>query len=64
MSGLLNENKARQRGQEDPEWAGYMLGKTLLRRLGRPAKGERRFVPGPPMIVRTWRALTSSSMAE
>jgi len=35
--GVIETNQTRQQ-LEDPEWAGYMLGKTLLGRLGRPAE--------------------------
>ncbi|HET7050004.1 MAG TPA: SDR family NAD(P)-dependent oxidoreductase [Solirubrobacteraceae bacterium] len=33
--GLIESNATREQ-LNDPEWAGYMLGKTLLGRLGRP----------------------------
>jgi NAD(P)-dependent dehydrogenase (short-subunit alcohol dehydrogenase family) len=33
--GVIETNQTREQLQ-DPEWAGYMLGKTLLGRLGRP----------------------------
>src|SRR5438445_13431806 len=33
--GLIETNQTREQ-LKDPEWAGYMLGKTLLGRLGRP----------------------------
>ena len=33
--GVIETNQTREQ-LEDPEWAGYMLGKTLLGRLGRP----------------------------
>jgi NAD(P)-dependent dehydrogenase (short-subunit alcohol dehydrogenase family) len=33
--GVIETNQTRQQ-LNDPEWAGYMLGKTLLSRLGRP----------------------------
>jgi NAD(P)-dependent dehydrogenase (short-subunit alcohol dehydrogenase family) len=33
--GVIETNQTRQQ-LNDPEWAGYMLGKTLLGRLGRP----------------------------
>jgi NAD(P)-dependent dehydrogenase (short-subunit alcohol dehydrogenase family) len=36
--GLLETNQTKEQ-LKDPEWAGYMLGKTLLGRLGRPAEG-------------------------
>jgi NAD(P)-dependent dehydrogenase (short-subunit alcohol dehydrogenase family) len=45
----------------NPEWAGYMLGKTLLGRLGRPeevasvalflASGESSYVTGVDIVV-------------
>jgi NAD(P)-dependent dehydrogenase (short-subunit alcohol dehydrogenase family) len=33
--GLIETNQTRAQ-LKDPEWANYMLGKTLLGRLGRP----------------------------
>jgi NADP-dependent 3-hydroxy acid dehydrogenase YdfG len=33
--GMIETNQTREQ-LKDPEWAGYMLGKTLLGRLGRP----------------------------
>jgi NAD(P)-dependent dehydrogenase (short-subunit alcohol dehydrogenase family) len=33
--GVIETNQTRQQ-LNDPEWSGYMLGKTLLSRLGRP----------------------------
>ena len=33
--GVIETNQTREQ-LKDPEWAGYMLGKTLLGRLGRP----------------------------
>ena len=46
---------------KDPEWAGYMLGKSLLGRLGRPeevasvalflASGESSYVTGVDIVV-------------
>jgi NAD(P)-dependent dehydrogenase (short-subunit alcohol dehydrogenase family) len=33
--GIIETNQTREQ-LKDPEWAGYMLGKTLLGRLGRP----------------------------
>jgi NAD(P)-dependent dehydrogenase (short-subunit alcohol dehydrogenase family) len=33
--GVMETNQTREQ-LKDPEWAGYMLGKTLLGRLGRP----------------------------
>jgi hypothetical protein len=35
--GVIETNQTREQ-LKDPEWAGYMLGKTLLGRLGRPAE--------------------------
>ena len=35
--GLIESNATRAQ-PNDPEWASYMLGKTLLRGLGRPAE--------------------------
>jgi NAD(P)-dependent dehydrogenase (short-subunit alcohol dehydrogenase family) len=35
--GLIETNQTREQ-LKDPEWAGYMLGKTLLGRLGQPAE--------------------------
>jgi NAD(P)-dependent dehydrogenase (short-subunit alcohol dehydrogenase family) len=35
--GLIETNQTEEQ-LKDPEWAGYMLGKTLLGRLGRPAE--------------------------
>jgi NAD(P)-dependent dehydrogenase (short-subunit alcohol dehydrogenase family) len=35
--GLIETNQTREQ-LKDPEWAAYMLGKTLLGRLGRPAE--------------------------
>jgi len=44
--GLIETNQTREQ-LKDPEWAGAMLGKTLLGRLGRPEEvGESRAVPG------------------
>ena len=33
--GVIETNQTRE-ALKDPEWAGYMLGKTMLGRLGRP----------------------------
>ena len=33
--GVIETNQTREQ-LKDPEWAGYMIGKTLLGRLGRP----------------------------
>lgn len=38
--GIIETNQTRQQ-LEDPEWASYMLGKTLLGRLGRPEEVAR-----------------------
>jgi len=35
--GVIETNQTREQ-LKDPEWAGYMLGKTLLGRLGRPGE--------------------------
>ena len=38
--GVIETNQTREQ-LKDPEWAGYMLGKTLLGRLGRPQEVAR-----------------------
>jgi NAD(P)-dependent dehydrogenase (short-subunit alcohol dehydrogenase family) len=38
--GVIETNQTREQ-LKDPEWAGYMLGKTLLGRLGRPEEVAR-----------------------
>lgn len=58
--GLIETNQTRAQ-LEDPEWAGYMLGKTLLGRLGRPeevasvavflASQESSYVTGTDIVV-------------
>jgi len=45
--GLIESNADGGEQLNDPEWASYMLGRTLLGRLGRPrGGGERRALPG------------------
>jgi NAD(P)-dependent dehydrogenase (short-subunit alcohol dehydrogenase family) len=58
--GIIETNQTREQ-LKDPEWAGYMLGKTLLGRLGRPeevasvalflASGESSYVTGVDIVV-------------
>jgi len=58
--GVIETNQTREQ-LNDPEWAGYMLGKTLLGRLGRPeevasvalflASGESSYVTGVDIVV-------------
>jgi NAD(P)-dependent dehydrogenase (short-subunit alcohol dehydrogenase family) len=58
--GVIETNQTREQ-LEDPEWAGYMLGKTLLGRLGRPeevanvavflASEESSYVTGVDLVV-------------
>jgi NAD(P)-dependent dehydrogenase (short-subunit alcohol dehydrogenase family) len=58
--GVIETNQTREQ-LKDPQWAGYMLGKTLLGRLGRPeevasvalflASGESSYVTGVDIVV-------------
>jgi NAD(P)-dependent dehydrogenase (short-subunit alcohol dehydrogenase family) len=58
--GVIETNQTREQ-LKDPEWASYMLGKTLLGRLGRPeevasvalflASGESSYVTGVDIVV-------------
>jgi NAD(P)-dependent dehydrogenase (short-subunit alcohol dehydrogenase family) len=58
--GVIETNQTREQ-LNDPEWAGYMLGKTLLGRLGRPeevasvalflASAESSYVTGVDIVV-------------
>jgi NAD(P)-dependent dehydrogenase (short-subunit alcohol dehydrogenase family) len=58
--GVIETNQTREQ-LKDPEWAGYMLGKTLLGRLGRPeevasvalflASAESSYVTGVDIVV-------------
>jgi NAD(P)-dependent dehydrogenase (short-subunit alcohol dehydrogenase family) len=50
--GVIETNQTREQ-LNDPEWAGYMLGKTLLGRLGRPEQVARSPCFWPLMTVRT-----------
>jgi NAD(P)-dependent dehydrogenase (short-subunit alcohol dehydrogenase family) len=58
--GVIETDQTREQ-LKDPEWAGYVLGKTLLGRLGRPedvanvalflASGESSYVTGVDIVV-------------
>jgi NAD(P)-dependent dehydrogenase (short-subunit alcohol dehydrogenase family) len=58
--GVIETNQTREQ-LKDPEWAGYMLGKTLLGRLGRPeevasvalflASAQSSYVTGVDIVV-------------
>jgi NAD(P)-dependent dehydrogenase (short-subunit alcohol dehydrogenase family) len=58
--GVIETNQTREQ-LKDPEWAGYMLGKTLLGRLGQPeevanvalflSSDESSFVTGINIVV-------------
>jgi NAD(P)-dependent dehydrogenase (short-subunit alcohol dehydrogenase family) len=50
--GVIKTNQTREQ-LKDPEWAGYMLGKTLLGRLGRSEEGGTSLCSWPPMKVYT-----------
>ena len=58
--GVIESNATREQ-LKDPEWANYMLGKTLLGRLGKPAEvarvalflacGDSSYVTGVDIVV-------------